>query len=120
MRLFLKQLWNTYSFYALYAHASADELSAARMTGEPTDELDRWALSRTAGTAELVAERLDAYDATSAGRAIAELVEDLSNWYVRRSRRRFWDGDPRRVRDAARLPGDRREAARAVLPVHRR
>ncbi|MCX6385810.1 MAG: DUF5915 domain-containing protein, partial [Solirubrobacterales bacterium] len=39
------------------------------------------------------AERLDAYDATFAGRAIAELVDDLSNWYVRRSRRRFWDGD---------------------------
>ena len=39
-------------------------------------------------------EKLDAYDTTSAGRAIAELVEDLSNWYVRRSRRRFWDGDP--------------------------
>jgi isoleucyl-tRNA synthetase len=94
VRLFLKQLWSTYFFYSLYAHASVDQLSAARMTEEPTDELDRWALSRTAGTAELVAERLDAYDATTAGRAIAELVEDLSNWYVRRSRRRFWDGDP--------------------------
>jgi isoleucyl-tRNA synthetase len=94
VRLFLKQLWSTYFFYALYAQASAEELGAARMAQEPTDELDRWALSRTAGTAELVAERLDAYDATSAGRAIAELVEDLSNWYVRRSRRRFWNGDP--------------------------
>jgi isoleucyl-tRNA synthetase len=93
VRLFLKQLWSTYFFYALYAHASAEQLGGARMTEEPTDELDRWALSRTAGTAELVAERLDAYDATTAGRAIAELVEDLSNWYVRRSRRRFWDGD---------------------------
>jgi isoleucyl-tRNA synthetase len=94
VRLFLKQLWSTYFFYTLYAHASADQLGAARMAEEPTDELDRWALSRTAGTAELVAERLDAYDATSAGRAIADLVEDISNWYVRRSRRRFWDGDP--------------------------
>jgi isoleucyl-tRNA synthetase len=94
VRLFLKQLWSTYFFYTLYAHASAEQLGAARMTEAPTDELDRWALSRTAGTAELVAERLDAYDATTAGRAIAELVEDLSNWYVRRSRRRFWDGDP--------------------------
>ena len=74
---------------------SADQLGAAEApAAAPTDDLDRWALSRTAGTAELVAERLDAYDATSAGRAIAELVEDLSNWYVRRSRRRFWDGDP--------------------------
>ncbi len=60
----------------------------------PADDLDRWALSRTAGTAELVAERLDAYDATTAGRAIARLVDELSNWYVRRSRRRFWDGEP--------------------------
>jgi isoleucyl-tRNA synthetase len=94
VRLFLKQLWSTYFFYALYAHASAEELAAARMAQEPTDELDRWALSRMAGTAALVAERLDAYDATTAGRAIAELVEDLSNWYVRRSRRRFWNGDP--------------------------
>ncbi len=82
VRLFLKQLWSTYFFYTLYAHASADQLGAARMAEEPTDELDRWALSRTAGTAELVAERLDAYDATSAGRAIADLVEDISNWYV--------------------------------------
>ena len=62
-------------------------------TADAPDDLDRWALSRTAATAELVAERLDAYDATTAGRAIAELVDDLSNWYVRRSRRRFWDGD---------------------------
>jgi isoleucyl-tRNA synthetase len=92
VRLFLKQLWSTYYFYALYARVSERELGAAEaVAGAPDDDLDRWALSRTAGTAELVAERLDAYDATSAGRAISELVEDLSNWYVRRSRRRFWD-----------------------------
>jgi len=95
VRLFLKQLWSTYYFYALYANASAGTLE-----GSPTPQgtgalgdLDRWALSCTAATAELVTERLEAYDATSAGRAIAALVEDLSNWYVRRSRRRFWDGD---------------------------
>jgi isoleucyl-tRNA synthetase len=113
VRLFLKQLWSTYFFYVLYANASASELAeaAADTAGDdtagdgagrsapvagadPGEELDRWALSRTAGTAALVAERLDAYDATSAGRAIAGLVDELSNWYVRRSRRRFWDGDP--------------------------
>jgi isoleucyl-tRNA synthetase len=93
VRLFLKQLWSTYFFYALYARVSAEQLGAAEATAAPNDDLDRWALSRTGGTAEYVAERLEAYDATSAGRAIAELVEDLSNWYVRRSRRRFWDGD---------------------------
>jgi isoleucyl-tRNA synthetase len=94
VRLFLKQLWSTYFFYTLYAEANISTLDRAPERTEPTDDLDRWALSRTAGTAELVAERLDAYDATSAGRAIAALVDELSNWYVRRSRRRFWDGDP--------------------------
>jgi isoleucyl-tRNA synthetase len=102
VRLFLKQLWSTYFFYVLYAEANSAALAAApeqARTGqaaveEPTADLDRWALSRTAATAELVAERLDAYDVTSAGRAIAALVDELSNWYVRRSRRRFWDGDP--------------------------
>ena len=101
VRLFLKQLWSTYFFYVLYANASAEQLgdtpapTATATAGDgPDGDLDRWALSRTAGTAQRVTEQLDAYDATSAGRAIAELVEDLSNWYVRRSRRRFWDGDP--------------------------
>ncbi len=92
VRLFLKQLWSTYYFYALYARAAADELAGAG-EGELQD-LDRWARSRTAGTIELVTERLESYDATTAGRAIAELLDDLSNWYVRRSRRRFWEGDP--------------------------
>jgi len=105
VRLFLKQLWSTYFFYALYAHANESILSdvpahvASELDGSPPGDsadadLDRWALSRTASTAQFVAERLDAYDATAAGRAIAELVDELSNWYVRRSRRRFWEGDP--------------------------
>ncbi len=95
VRLFLKQLWSTYYFYVLYAQAAAEQLSdaAAGVEEAGVADLDRWALSRTAATAELVAERLDAYDATTAGRAIADLVDELSNWYVRRSRRRFWDGD---------------------------
>jgi isoleucyl-tRNA synthetase len=86
VRLFLRQLWQTYAFLVLYANAGD-----AR-EGEQTD-LDRWVLSRLAETVQVVRDRLDAYDATSGGRAIAEFVEDLSNWYVRRSRRRFWDGD---------------------------
>ena len=97
VRLFLKQLWSTYYFYALYAQAASAELrrrgERARQPASELTDLDRWALSRTAATAELVAERLDAYDATVAGRAIAELLDELSNWYVRRSRRRFWDGE---------------------------
>jgi isoleucyl-tRNA synthetase len=96
VRLFLKQLWSTYYFYALYAHAAAAELALAppAVDEQQLSDLDRWALARTAGVADLVAEQLDAYDATGAGRAIAALVDDLSNWYVRRTRRRFWDGDP--------------------------
>jgi isoleucyl-tRNA synthetase len=91
VRLFLKQLWSTYFFYALYANANIQELTNANDTA--ITDLDRWALSRAAGTAAVVTERLDAYDTTTAGRAISLLVDDLSNWYVRRSRRRFWDGD---------------------------
>ncbi|TMK24104.1 MAG: isoleucine--tRNA ligase, partial [Actinobacteria bacterium] len=67
VRLFLKQLWSTYYFYVLYAKASERELQEAQGNASPASELpdlDRWALSRTAATAELVAERLDAYDAT--------------------------------------------------------
>ena len=95
VRLFLKPLWSTYYFYVLYARANERALREAQgAPGERSqDHLDRWVLSRTAATARLVDERLDAYDATAAGRAIGELLDDLSNWYVRRTRRRFWDGD---------------------------
>jgi len=93
VRQFLLQLWNTYGFYVLYANVNGVAPAAVPAAGD-LDPLDRWALSRLHATTETVAERLDAYDATFAGRAIAELVGDLSNWYVRRSRRRFWDGDP--------------------------
>ncbi|HTX47585.1 MAG TPA: isoleucine--tRNA ligase [Solirubrobacteraceae bacterium] len=86
LRLFLLQLWNTYSFYVLYANVTPD-----RQPGEPS-ELDRWILSRLGTTVETVRERLDDFDATMAGRAIAAFVDDLSNWYLRRSRREFWEG----------------------------
>jgi isoleucyl-tRNA synthetase len=90
VRLFLNTLWNTYSFFVLYANVNGVARDA---DGERT-ELDRWILSRLAETTEIARERLDDYDTTSAGRAIAGFVDDLSNWYVRLSRRRFWDGDP--------------------------
>jgi isoleucyl-tRNA synthetase len=83
VRLFLRQLWNTYSFLTLYT---------PERDGEETD-LDRWVRSRLAATVEEVTEKLEAFDCTNAGREIAAFVDDLSNWYVRRSRRRFWDGD---------------------------
>jgi isoleucyl-tRNA synthetase len=90
VRQFLLQLWNTYGFYVLYANANG--IAPGQATGEPTD-LDRWAISRLQATVDVVRARLDDFDATSAGRAIQAFVDELSNWYVRRSRRRFWDGD---------------------------
>jgi isoleucyl-tRNA synthetase len=89
VRRFLLQLWNTYGFYVLYANAN--EITDP---GEPETELDRWAISRLNATIAEVRARMEAYDATRAGQAIAAFVDELSNWYVRRSRRRFWDGDP--------------------------
>jgi isoleucyl-tRNA synthetase len=90
VRLFLKPLWNTYAFYVLYANVNGIEDPVA---DAGRNELDRWIESRLAATTERVVERMEDYDTTFAGRAIAEFVDDLSNWYVRLSRRRFWDGD---------------------------
>ena len=90
VRQFMLTLWNTYGFLVLYANVNGIESFDA----DPSEDLDRWALSRLQRTIEVVTERMEDYDATAAGRAVDAFVEDLSNWYVRRSRRRFWDGDP--------------------------
>jgi isoleucyl-tRNA synthetase len=92
VRQFLLQLWNTYGFYVLYANAG--NVAPQPVPADPASDLDRWLLSRLAGVVAEVRERLDDYDATNAGRAIATFVDELSNWYVRRSRRRFWDAEP--------------------------
>ena len=93
VREFLLQLWNTYRLYVMYANANRISPDALADAAEPS-ELDRWARSRLQATVEVVRDRLDTFDVTVAGREIQTLVEELSNWYVRRSRRRFWDGDP--------------------------
>jgi isoleucyl-tRNA synthetase len=100
VRQFLLTLWNTYSFWILYANAEnlgPEDFRGSFRTDtdrkEPRNDLDRWVLSRLQATTATVRERMDAYDCTAAGRAIASYVEELSNWYVRLSRRRFWDGD---------------------------
>ena len=90
---FFTTLWNTYSFWVLYANAEG--ISPADF-GEPesaTNDLDRWALSRLQRVVAEVIERMDDFDCTTAGRVISEYVDELSNWYVRLSRRRFWEGD---------------------------
>jgi isoleucyl-tRNA synthetase len=95
VRQFLLTLWNTYSFWVLYANA--ENLSPVdfkdEVSGGAGEDLDRWALSRLQATVRTVRERMDDFDCTTAGRAIAEYVEELSNWYVRLSRRRFWEGE---------------------------
>ena len=91
VRQFLLQLWNTYSFYVL--HANANEVPRD-VQADTLSELDRWVLSRLHATVTVVRERMDNFDATGAGRAIQAFVDDLSNWYVRRMRREFWDGSP--------------------------
>jgi isoleucyl-tRNA synthetase len=93
VRQFLLTLWNTYSFWVLYANAENLGPIDFRAAPEPANDLDRWALSRLQATTATVRERMDEFDCTAAGRAIAEYIEELSNWYVRLSRRRFWDGD---------------------------
>ncbi|SEH11377.1 isoleucine--tRNA ligase [Thermoleophilum album] len=91
-RPFLRTLWSTYHFFVLYANLAEQELP--ELDEVALAPLDRWLLSRLAGLCERVIERMDDYDTTSAGRAIADFVDELSNWYVRLTRRRFWDGEP--------------------------
>jgi isoleucyl-tRNA synthetase len=89
-RSFFLTLWNTHSFFTLYARlAGFDPTRPA--TGVPT-ALDRWVLAELADTVAVVTERLDRYDPAAAGRRLTAFVDDLSNWYVRLSRRRFWRG----------------------------
>ncbi|RTR28707.1 isoleucine--tRNA ligase [Deinococcus radiophilus] len=92
-RGFVNTLWNVYSFFVLYANLDQPDLNAARPVAERS-EMDRWLLSRLEETVRDVTTRLDAYDVRGAGRSLAGFTDDLSNWYVRRSRSRFWSGTP--------------------------
>jgi isoleucyl-tRNA synthetase len=91
VRQLLLPLWNTYAFFVTYANASGvrPDRPAPREPGAPV--MDRWIRSRLAATVAEARRRMDAYDATGAGRAIHAFLDDLSNWYVRRCRRRFWN-----------------------------
>lgn len=90
-RKFLSTLRNTYSFFALYANIDGFDPSKHKISVEERTDLDRWIISRLNSLIGEVTYALDHYDLTRAARQIQEFViEDLSNWYVRRSRRRFW------------------------------
>jgi len=92
MRQFILPLWNVYSFFITYANIdSYNPRNSSQPT--PTAELDRWILSELNDLVLKVTSDLDGYDPTSAGRRIESFVSVLSNWYVRRSRRRFWKSE---------------------------
>ncbi len=95
MRDMLLTLWNTFSFFTTYASLNAFD-PADRLTPAPADRspLDRWILSRLANTTAQVTTALTSYEPLHAATALGDLVDDLSNWFVRRSRRRFWRTDP--------------------------
>ena len=94
-RKFFGTLYNTYGFFALYANVDGWEPSSLS-SGEgrcEASEIDRWILSRLNSLVKEVTEAYEAYEPTKAGRAISDFVQDdLSNWYVRLNRKRFWGG----------------------------
>jgi isoleucyl-tRNA synthetase len=88
---FLSTLRNTYSFFALYANIDKFNPQEHKLNPKDRPDLDRWIISRLNSLIQKITYCLDSYDLTRAARQIQEFViEDLSNWYVRRSRRRFW------------------------------
>ncbi|MDA8315079.1 MAG: class I tRNA ligase family protein, partial [Actinomycetota bacterium] len=95
MRDMLLTLWNTVSFFTTYASLNGFDPADPEVPSPPArGALDRWARSRVMSTLEAVTTALDAYEPLEAATALGRLVDDLSNWYVRRSRRRFWRTDP--------------------------
>ena len=92
VRKTLLTYWNTVSFHALYAKASNFEISQTpALNDRPL--MDRWIISELNLLVKEVDAALEDFDSQIAGRALARFIDDLSNWYVRRSRRRFWDGE---------------------------
>jgi isoleucyl-tRNA synthetase len=90
VRQVLLPLWSAWSFFALYANASSYD---AKWSTGSTDLLDRYLLATTHDLVADVQRRLDAYDVAGACQSVREYLETLTNWYVRRSRQRFWDGE---------------------------
>ena len=93
VRKTLLTYWNTVSFFTLYANAAGFSLSASDHTPS-TNTMDTWIISELNSLIASVDDAYAAFDSQEAGRLLAAFIDDLSNWYVRRSRRRFWDGEP--------------------------
>jgi len=98
VRQFLLTLWNTYSFFVTYANL--DGYVASEDTGELT-LIDKWALSRLQNLIKVVSDYLDEYNVIDAAKEIEKFVDDLSNWYLRRNRRRFWKSEADKDKQAA-------------------
>ncbi|MFI8998193.1 isoleucine--tRNA ligase [Streptomyces sp. NPDC053542] len=98
VRKTLLTYWNTVAFQALYARTAGWAPSAADPAPADRPVLDRWLLSELNALVEEVTTALESYDTQRAGKALSAFVDDLSNWYVRRSRRRFWQGDAAALR----------------------
>ena len=93
VREFLLTLWNTYSFFVTYANLDGFDPTKHDVPVSERPELDRWVLSELHSLVQAVNEGLESYDPAGAARPIERFVGNLSNWYVRRSRRRFWKSE---------------------------
>jgi len=92
VRKTLLTYWNTISFHTLYAEVSGFELSQSPALKDRS-MMDKWIISELNALVQEVDKSYSEFDSQNAGKALARFIDDLSNWYVRRSRRRFWDGD---------------------------
>jgi isoleucyl-tRNA synthetase len=101
LRKHLLTLWNTYKFWVTYAAIDGFDPSTATTPVAERPEMDRWILAELDDTLREVTDSLENFDATRGGRRIERFVDDLSNWYVRRSRRRFWRAGASADKDAA-------------------
>ena len=90
VRRALDKLWNVYGFFVTYANIDAFDPTQHQLPVAQRSELDRWILSELQQTIREVAAGLDEYDSSKPAAVIQEFLEDLSNWYLRRSRERFW------------------------------
>ena len=89
-RKFMGTLWNTYAFFVLYANIDNFDATKYELVDSDLTVMDRWVLSRLNSMVKEVDENLSSYKVTEAAKALEKFVDELSNWYVRRSRQRFW------------------------------